>query len=202
MKKINFLRLTIVLTALYLAFCVITYAKTAQENIASSVLRLHIIANSNSKYDQSLKLLVRDRILKEAGFLFDGSVSLSDAKKIATENISFLEKTAKNVLIENGSFDSVTVKISKEAFPVKFYGDIMLPSGRYDAVRIVIGEGKGENWWCVLYPPMCNIENLTMDSGKDKLKKSLSKDEYRMISSSSTDAKIRFKIVDMINSVL
>ena len=94
MKKINLLRLTIVLITLYLTFFVITYAKTTQENIASSVLRLHIIANSNSSSDQELKLLVRDRILEDAGFIFDGSLSSSDAKRIATENIPFLEKTA------------------------------------------------------------------------------------------------------------
>ena len=85
---------------------------------------------------------------------------------------------------------------------MKFYGDIMLPSGKYRALKITIGEGAGENWWCVMYPPMCNIENLTIESGKDKLKNALDSDEYRMISSFSAPCRIRFKIVDLVNSLL
>ncbi|MBR2915987.1 MAG: stage II sporulation protein R, partial [Clostridia bacterium] len=101
-----------------------------------------------------------------------------------------------------GCFAPVRAEIKNEAFPVKFYGDIMLPSGRYRALKITIGEGRGKNWWCVMYPPMCNIENLTIDSGKDKLKKALSDDEYRMISSSAPPCRVRFKIVDLVNSLL
>ncbi len=202
MKKINFLRLTIVLIVLYLTFFVITYAKTTQENIASSVLRLHIIGSSNSALDQNLKLMVRDKVLEGAKYVFETSNSLEDAKKIAKENIDLITEIATKTLRENNCYDSVQVKISKEAFPAKFYGDIMLPSGRYNAVKIIIGEGRGENWWCVMYPPMCNIENLTIDSGKDTLKEALSKEDYRIISSSSIPAQIRFKIVDLVNSIL
>lgn len=202
MKNINFFRLAIVSATLYLCFSVITYAKTAQENIADSVLRLHIVANSNSKEDQSLKLMVRDSILEEAGSLFGSSSSLSDSEKIARENLNYIEEIAKEALKKQGCFAPVRAEIKDEAFPVKFYGDIMLPSGRYRALKITIGEGEGENWWCVMYPPMCNIENLTMESGKDKLKDALTSDEYRMISSSSLPCQIRFKIVDLVNSLL
>ncbi|MBQ2890925.1 MAG: stage II sporulation protein R [Clostridia bacterium] len=202
MKNINFFRLAIVTATLYLCFSVITYAKTAQQNIADSVLRLHIVANSNSEKDQSLKLIVRDSILEKAGLLFDSSSSLSDSEKIARENLNYIEEIAKETLKKQGCFAPVRAEIKDEAFPVKFYGDIILPSGKYRAVKITIGEGAGENWWCVMYPPMCNIENLTMESGKDKLKDALKSDEYRMISSSSFPCQIRFKIVDLVNSLL
>ena len=92
MKNINFSRLAIVSATLYLCFSVITYAKTAQENIAQSVLRLHIVANSNSEEDQSLKLLVRDSILEKAGHLFSASSSLPDAEETAKENLNYIEK--------------------------------------------------------------------------------------------------------------
>ena len=78
----------------------------------------------------------------------------------------------------------------------------MLPSGQYRAVRIIIGEGKGRNWWCVMYPPMCSIDGITMDSGREKLKGALSDDEYAMVSSKNKGAEIRFKIVDIINSII
>ena len=92
--------------------------------------------------------------------------------------------------------------MGKFAFPVKFYDDIMLPSGQYNAVQIIIGEGKGRNWWCVMYPPMCSLDGITMDSGKEALKNSLSPKEYDMVSSHTPKAEIRFKIVDIINSFI
>lgn len=202
MKKINILRGFIIAFAVIFAFSVITYAKTTQKDIAKSVLRLHIIANSDSGQDQALKIAVRDRILEEAKGLFDSTYAPKEAEKIARENANMLEKIAKDEVLKQGFSYDVKVKIGKVAFPVKFYEDIMLPSGKYNAVQIIIGEGKGENWWCVLYPPMCLIDKVTIEQGKEKLKASLSDEEYRMLSSKTAPAKIRFKIVDTISSIM
>lgn len=202
MKKINFFKLSLTVFLVTFLMSVITYAKTTQENIAESVLRLHIIANSNRDEDQSLKLLVRDRILKDGKELFKNISSRKDAEKIIKENINYLKNIAENEIRKQGYSYKVQIQTGEFPFPVKIYDDIMLPSGKYMAVRIIIGEGKGENWWCVMYPPMCALDDITVKNGKEVLKQSLSGEDYRLISPENPPAKIRFKIVDFINSIM
>lgn len=202
MKKINIYRLSVVAFTLVLIVSAVTYAKITQKNIAESVLRLHVVANSDSEADQKLKMAVRDRVLKEAKEIFENVSSAKEAEKLAREKADFLETIANDELQKQGYNCLARVEIGEFAFPVKFYDDIMLPSGRYSAVKITIGEGKGRNWWCVMYPPMCSLEGITMDNGKESLKKSLSREEYEMISSKNKKAEVRFKIVDIINSVI
>lgn len=198
-KKINTYRLFVTAFTFIMILSFVTYGKATQNRISESVLRLHIIAASNSESDQKIKLLVRDRILKDAAFLFKDSKGAADSLKIAKENIDFLTETANDELMRQGSRDKAKIEIGEFSFPVKVYDNIMLPSGRYSAVRIIIGEGNGHNWWCVMYPPMCTLDGVTMDcGGKKKLKKSLSESDYKII---SQNADIRFKIVDMINSI-
>lgn len=199
MKKINIYRLAAAAFTFIMILSFITYGKATQSRIADSVLRLHIIAASDSDSDQKIKLLVRDRILKDAAFLFKNSKGATESLKIAKENIDFLTETANDELMRQGSSDRARIEIGEFPFPVKVYDNIMLPSGRYCAVRIIIGEGNGHNWWCVMYPPMCTIDGVTMDSGgKKKLKKSLSDSDYKIV---SQKAEVRFKIVDIINSI-
>lgn len=202
MKKISIYRLSVVIFTLILVVSAVTYAKITQSNIAKSVLRLHIVANSDTECDQRLKIAVRDRVLAEARHLFENTLSADHAQKVAKENIKYLEEIAKDEIEKQGYSYSAEVKVGKFAFPVKFYDDIMLPSGQYNAVQIIIGEGKGRNWWCVMYPPMCSLDGITMDSGKEALKNSLSPKEYDMVSSHTPKAEIRFKIVDIINSFI
>lgn len=202
MKKINIYRLSVVIFTLILVVSAVTYAKITQSNIAKSVLRLHIIANSDANDDQALKIAVRDRVLNEARHLFENTVSADHAETVARKNIKYLKEIAEDEIKKHGYSYSAEVKVGEFAFPVKFYDDIMLPSGQYNAVRIIIGEGKGQNWWCVMYPPMCSLEGITMDSGKETLKNSLSREEYEMVSSHAPKAEIRFKIVDIINSFI
>ncbi len=202
MKKINIYRLSVIVFIIILIISAITYAKVTQQNIAKSVLRLHIVANSDSEADQRLKLLVRDRVLSEAAYLFEDTVSAEAAEKIAKENIDYLTEIARDEIKKHGYAYSAKVQVGKFPFPVKIYDDIMLPSGQYTALKIIIGEGKGQNWWCVMYPPMCTLEGITMSTGRKKLEGALSQEEYKIISSDSQTAQIRFRIVDMINSFL
>ncbi|MBE7011763.1 MAG: stage II sporulation protein R [Ruminococcaceae bacterium] len=201
MKKINFFKAGIVIFGIILVFSIITYAKNTQKNIADSVLRLHVIANSNSKDDQELKLKVRDRLLSEGMNFFNKNMSLEDTKKYIIENNDEIRKIAEDEIRRNGYDYKVEIMVGEFAFPAKYYESIMLPSGKYDAVRVIIGEGKGENWWCVMYPPMCALDGITVKNGKNQLKKSLSGEEYRLISKKNPPTEIRFKIVDFINSV-
>ncbi len=125
------------------------------EGISNKVFRLHIIANSDSENDQELKLKVRDRILRDFGAEFSETKDLISAEKITKENLFLIENLAKDEILKNGYDYSVKVSMVRMKFNTRKYENITLPSGYYDALRITIGEGRGKNWWCVMFPPMC-----------------------------------------------
>lgn len=117
-------------------------------SLNQELFRLHIIANSNSEYDQKVKLLVRDEILKLDNTIFQ-------SKEISTSNLEMIKTTAQEVMLENECELPVQVEVTNMYFTTRFYDEFTLPAGNYDALRITIGEATGENWWCVLYPPLC-----------------------------------------------
>lgn len=123
--------------------------------VRSNVVRLHIMANSNSINDQKIKLQVRDRILADVGEVFAEPQSQQDAKKVAEQTLPAILESAEKELRENGVHASVNAELTRMYFTTREYEDISLPAGIYDAVRVTIGSGKGKNWWCVIYPPIC-----------------------------------------------
>lgn len=123
------------------------------EQLRGSVLRLHILADSDSEYDQKLKLKVRDALL-ECG-IFDEADSLEEAESAAAEKMTEITEIAESVLRENGCDLSVTAELADVEFDERVYGDITMPSGEYRALRVKIGSAQGKNWWCVMYPPLC-----------------------------------------------
>lgn len=123
--------------------------------IYDNTLRLHVLANSDSTEDQTLKLLVRDALVKETSALAQGCENISEAKKVYTDNLDYLQKVAEDVLRNEGKNDKVTVELSNEYYPERQYGNIRLPSGKYNSLKVNIGESEGQNWWCVLFPPLC-----------------------------------------------
>ncbi len=125
------------------------------ENLQHDVLRLHILANSDSEYDQNLKLKVRDRLLEESENLFQGCKTLEDMKKRASEQTDTIRMIAKSVLEENGCQADVAVQLAQMKFDTRQYDELTMPAGYYDALRILIGKAEGHNWWCVMYPPLC-----------------------------------------------
>ena len=125
------------------------------ESISDKVLRLHIMANSNSCKDQDLKLKVRDRILKDFGEEFSETEDLVSAEKITKENLDLVKNLAQDEIFKNGYNYPVEAHLVRMKFDTRSYENITLPAGYYDALRITIGEGKGKNWWCVMFPPMC-----------------------------------------------
>lgn len=125
------------------------------DSIRSSVLRFHILANSDSEEDQALKLAVRDKILSLDQKVFGASSSLADAKVQAQKYLSMLKAAAEEEIKEQGYSYDVQIELTNMYFTTREYEAFTLPAGFYDAVRITIGEGKGHNWWCVLYPPLC-----------------------------------------------
>lgn len=129
--------------------------QTVCETLTQDVLRLHILANSDTNEDQELKLLVRDEITKECKELFSKAQSLEEAKEITLENLEALNKIATTVIKEQGKDYTVSVQLCEEYFNTRYYGSVTMPAGKYTALQIKIGKAKGENWWCVLYPSLC-----------------------------------------------
>ena len=123
--------------------------------VRGDVLRLHVIAASDSETDQTVKLLVRDAVLAEGAAVFDGSVTADEAQQRLAPFLSRLEKAADRVLRENGLPYSASAQLVCEYFDTRSYDGVTLPAGRYQALKIVLGEGKGQNWWCVMFPPLC-----------------------------------------------
>lgn len=128
------------------------------DSIQDEIIRFHVIANSDTYKDQELKLKVRDEVIKFLTPLLDKSSSIKESRKILKNNDKKVIDIAKKVIKENGYNYSVESELSRENFPEKIYGNIVLPQGEYEAYRILIGKSAGQNWWCVMFPPLCFVD--------------------------------------------
>ena len=159
MKKfINYSRICLILIFLlfiYIIFCAQSYSNAVSSELSNSVFRLHVLANSDSEEDQQLKLKVRDALLSYMNTLSSNCNTKEEAIQIATQHQNEFQTIAENVIVENGYNYPVQIKINNFYFPTKSYGDISLPAGYYDALRVEIGNAKGKNWWCVMFPAIC-----------------------------------------------
>lgn len=167
------------------------------EDIANEIIRFHVIANSNTDEDQALKLKVRDKAIEFVSNSLKESNSLEESRKFIIENKSNIESIAKSVIIENGYDYNVTSSLSRENFPDKIYGDVVFPQGEYEAYRILIGEAKGENWWCVMFPPLCFVDGTkdAIDSTEvvEKLEGNNKKEKIK-----NNKIKFKFKLFEML----
>ncbi|MBQ9742764.1 MAG: stage II sporulation protein R [Ruminococcus sp.] len=166
------------------------------KEISDSVFRVHILANSDSKQDQALKLKVRDAVIAHGETLLSDVHSKDEAMEIVSKNIDDFVSVAEQVVIDEGFDYEVTALIDKVWFDTRYYGDITMPSGVYDALRICIGKAQGKNWWCVMYPSLC----LYAASDTDSLDKSLTAPQYRILSSDGK-YEFRLKIVEVFSRV-
>lgn len=171
-----------------------------EEKIYESVVRLHVIANSDSEEDQALKLKVRDAVLSYTSPLVIDCESREEAESILLSNLDGIKETAKKVIRENGYSYSVDVTLDVEEYPTRNYESMSFPSGKYVSLRVLIGESEGKNWWCVLFPPLC----LSAATEKDKNEEAfiaagLTSDQYRIITETDEPRyKLRFKILEAI----
>lgn len=192
------------LLIIYILISAISYTQAVCKNISDSVFRLHVIANSDSTEDQNLKLLVRDNILEYMTSISVGLTSKEEVINLAKSHLSDLEAIAKQTILDNGYDYDVCLEIGNFVFPTKTYGDITLPPGHYDALRIKIGKAEGQNWWCVMFPPLCFVDVTTgvvPEESKEMIKDNLSEEEYALIlSNSSSDAQFKFKIVEVLQN--
>ena len=160
-------------------------------DISDEVLRIHILADSDSDADQRLKLLVRDSILDYTDGLYSGVSSKSEAVEITNKHIGDIISTAENTLKANGCTKSVSAEICETDFNTRYYGYITMPSGTYTALKVTIGSGNGKNWWCVMYPSLCLYTSADTNSLEDEL----TNEQYEVISDTSK-YEFKFKILE------
>ena len=207
MKQLIFkIILIISLLLIFTAISAYQYSCAVSNNISEGVFRLHVIANSNSFEDQSLKYKVRDALISYMNSFLSSTSTKSDAINISKNNIDALKGIAQNIISENGYTYDVNIKIGNFDFPTKKYGDVSLPAGTYDAIRVEIGNAAGENWWCVMFPPLCFVDissGIVPEESKNTLKDELSSESYDLIttSDSSNDINFKFKIVEFFENL-
>lgn len=185
---------------IYTTICAISYAQTISEDISESVFRLHVIANSDKKEDQDLKYIVRDKLLSYMNELCKNTTNKKEAIQIATENINNFKQIANETVLEQGYSYTVNICIGNFEFPTKHYGDISLPAGYYDALKVEIGEAKGQNWWCVMFPPLCFVDitsGIVSDESKKLMQNNLDEEEFALVSDNSSEIKFKFKLLEL-----
>lgn len=190
----------IILFSIYTFICAYTYVNAVSENLSNSVFRLHVIANSDTQEDQDLKYIVRDKLIEYMNTLSQSCSSKEEVIKTSQDNLNKFKQIAEDTIREQGYSYPVEVEIGIFEFPTKTYGDISFPAGYYDALRVKIGEAKGKNWWCVMFPPLCFVDvttGIVPDNSKDDLKQNLSNEEYKIISDTeNADITLKFKLIE------
>lgn len=216
MSKIK-IRLSILIISLITVISLMTMTISSEaekienvsENYKEKLIRFHVIANSDTDEDQELKLKVRDAVIAYLQPKLAKSSSIEESEAIIKDEYDELEKISKDIISENGYNYEVKVGITLSNFPAKQYSNIVLPAGEYKALKIVIGEGQGKNWWCVMFPPLCfvNEDNGVIDKETDeKLREVLTEEEYDLIAQKdkkeSSKVKAKFKIVEILEQIL
>ncbi|MDU5109995.1 MAG: stage II sporulation protein R [Clostridium sp.] len=182
------------------------------EEIVDKIIRFHVIANSDSDDDQALKLKVRDRVVEFISGKLEKSASLEESREIILNNKEKMEYIARDVIEENNYSYGVVSDLSKENFPDKVYGDVVFPQGEYEAYRIIIGDGRGANWWCVMFPPLCfvdgtkevvdssEIKKQIVDAEEELPNENIKEEKNKEIKEGNEDEKIifKFKIFDFL----
>ena len=186
------LEISVLLSLVFSVLLSFAALNTECSSIRCSVLRLHVLANSDSTADQSLKLKVRDRLLEISADMYSHAKSKEEAVTATRDNLDTFRREAENVIAQNGYDYPVSVSLENSYFNTRTYGDITLPAGEYQALRVVIGEGAGHNWWCVMFPPLCVSP---ASEGEAQLCDVLSSEEMELVEGDGYE--IKFKCVEV-----
>lgn len=176
------------------------------ESISSKIIRFHVLANSDKESDQKLKLKVKDEVIKFISPKLKDSKSIDESRDILKKYDKEIKDIATNVIKKNGYNYSVSTSLTKENFPVKVYGNITLPQGKYEAYRVLIGDAEGQNWWCVMFPPLCFVDvtkgQVAYNETENRMKKVLTNEEYSLVDNtiSKKEVKFKFKIVEVLKN--
>lgn len=230
-QRRNFLKLRVLQgMTLILVVSVILFLRTVvgqaqlQEGIANQIIRFHVLANSDSQNDQELKLDVKDKITSYLQGKLRETSTKEEARTIIQQEMGQLKTIAESEITRQGYDYPVTIRLEHCYFPVKQYGDLTFPAGQYEALRVLIGEAEGKNWWCVMFPSLCFVNetySVVPDESKDKLKHVLDEEEYEAIDGKSEksdetkeseetkenkevepEISIRFRVVDFFQGFL
>lgn len=199
--KLKMILILTFLLILYTGLCAISYATTASSDISNSVFRLHVIANSDSDTDQNLKYKVRDALLEYMNNICKDCSSKNEAIELVELHQNEFKEVALDTIKKEGFNYDVKIEIGNFEFPTKQYGDISLPAGLYDALKVEIGEAKGRNWWCVMFPSLCFVDissGIVPEESKEDLQNVLSDEEYSLISNDNDySIKFKFKLLEL-----
>ena len=203
MNVFKVLRTAVLAVLLFLTIHIIFSEKVEaeQKKIAAELIRFHVRANSDSEADQQLKLQVKNAVVNYMEQILEGSESVEESRKRIEENMDgILQEAMRTIHAEGYDYDIYGYMV-KEYFPLKVYGDVALPPGDYTAFRIDIGEAKGKNWWCVLYPPLCFVDithGVVPEESKEELKKVIGEEESVLTDTCS----LEFKYLKFLNKYL
>ena len=180
------------LFALCITLCTGLFAKAEQQQLAGELIRLHVIANSDSESDQSAKLNVRDSALKVLTPLLEGITSVDEAEKVIRNTLPQLCNSARQSLLDDGKYYSPRAELCVEQYPTRKYDGFALPAGNYISLKIILGKGEGHNWWCVVFPPLCmtSVENEEAFS-------SLTDESAKLITNDGSEYKLKFRIIEI-----
>ena len=193
-QRLHPIELTLMIVAA-LALTSGAVALHTQSQLAEKVVRLHVLANSDSEEDQALKLKVRDAVLEQATETLRGADSQAEASRRLTDILPELEETARAVITANGYDYGVRAELAETSFPTKEYDGFALPAGEYLALRVLIGEAAGQNWWCVVFPPLCTAAACQwQDAGRAA---GLEEDDLSLMAEEDAGYELRFRSVEL-----
>lgn len=175
-----------------------------EEQIYDSMIRLHVIANSDSEFDQKIKLEVRDAVVKFMESQYNNPQTKDEAAEIISNDLDMIKVISDSITADLGYTSNVFLDF--ETYPTRYYDDIELPAGKYLSLRIVLGGGEGKNWWCILFPPLCLSGSLKIESDSDEMEAfiaaGLTPEQYKIIKNEKTPTyKIKFKILEILSQV-
>lgn len=189
------LKSAVIAFVLTMIFSMIPFSAQCK-NVSDNVFRLHILANSDSETDQNLKLRVRDKVLEYTECLYKNADNLQNAEQLTKESLQDIANVAQREVLDNGYSYQVKAEVRKIHFDTRYYENVTMPSGDYEALRITIGEGKGHNWWCVMYPSLCVGATTNYEELKDKT----TDNEYKMMADGGYD--VQFKVVEYFQNIV
>lgn len=189
------------LMAFSIALTVGMWASVTQSALADQVLRLHVVANSDSETDQAVKLQVRDAILAAATPYLEGVSGQQEAQQALEPHLAQLAQAGAEVLSQAGMDYPITVSITDQWFPTKEYTDFALPAGTYRSLQVILGEGQGQNWWCVVFPPLC-LGSVSEQSVETSAAGVLTEEQISLISDQDGEYVLRFKVLEWWDSLV
>jgi len=177
-------------------------------HISEKLIRLHVVANSDSPQDQVLKLKVRDEVIKNLSPKLEALKDIGEVRQVIKENLPYVEEVAQDIVDTQGMVYKVDAVLENHDFPTKMYGNLTLPAGTYQALNINIGKAEGKNWWCVMFPPLCFTDiahGVAPEKTMEQLKQTLSEEEYKLVLAAKSEGevpvKIKFKMLEWAKSL-